>query len=450
MALTKELRHGVAVVTTDNDGVPVVDLAGDGGDIVALNAERLSHLYAPTQVLPFAAPVTAWDIGVRGKARLTLTDGTTLTASNLADGQVGVLIIKQDSMGGHVLDFDNVFRSTRGALPQIGTEPGDVSILSVLVDEGVVYVVDHQSGGSEGEALSLLASAGSFVLSGQEAGLRWDRVLVAEAGSFVLSGQSADLRYASGETLDAEAGEFVVSGQAAGLRWDRVLVAEAGSFVLSGQDAELTVGGEGGDAFTATDFAGYTNDETPADWTKRWTTQDWLKQSAGYVRANIGSNARSGLSWDEAGSQGDIEILAKLRTTNSGSNTAQMGVFCRGAGATGSETLYGLVLIRDSSGTNGIRCSRYSGGSVSTLQESVESGLWSTAWQWVRLRVIGDSVKAKIWPDGDEEPASWRIDVTDASPLSAGFAGLWGFRSGAHDWDWFGFSTDGSTVPEPE
>jgi hypothetical protein len=50
MTWKKEILDGVACVTdSDAPGVPVTDLAGDGGDIVALNASKLRDLWVLTQ-----------------------------------------------------------------------------------------------------------------------------------------------------------------------------------------------------------------------------------------------------------------------------------------------------------------------------------------------------------------------------------------------------------------
>lgn len=87
---------------------------------------------------------------------------------------------------------------------------------------------------------ALTAEAGSFVLTGQDAGLRHDYVLSAETGSFVLTGQDAGV--SRNVPLASEVGTFVLTGQDAGLRHDHVLTAEAGSFVLTGQDATLRPG----------------------------------------------------------------------------------------------------------------------------------------------------------------------------------------------------------------
>jgi hypothetical protein len=43
-----------------------------------------------------------------------------------------------------------------------------------------------------------------------------------------------------------------------------------------------------------------------------------------------------------------------------------------------------------------------------------------TGRQWVRLRVSGSTIQYKLWPDGQAEPSSWRVSVTDTSVTAAG------------------------------
>jgi hypothetical protein len=86
---------------------------------------------------------------------------------------------------------------------------------------------------------SLIASTGSFALSGQAAGLKVARRLVAEAGVFTLTGQAAGI--GKSYPLVAAAGAFVLTGQAATLRATRLLSAAPGSFTLTGVAAWLKI-----------------------------------------------------------------------------------------------------------------------------------------------------------------------------------------------------------------
>lgn len=94
---------------------------------------------------------------------------------------------------------------------------------------------NFETGGSVSYTLS--ASAGSFVLAGQDASLQKSSILTEDAGSFLEVGQSINL-YDS-RSIAAAAGSFLFAGQDATLRKSSLLIAAAGSFVEIGQDANL-------------------------------------------------------------------------------------------------------------------------------------------------------------------------------------------------------------------
>ena len=75
-------------------------------------------------------------------------------------------------------------------------------------------------------------------------------------------------------------------------------------------------------------------------------------------------------------------------------------------------------------------------------------------WYWVLADVDGSTIRHKVWPDGETEPASWQIDHTDAS-LTSGHAGfgnvhLLDSQSEHMDLAWMGVGTDGDAAPEPD
>jgi hypothetical protein len=61
--------------------------------------------------------------------------------------------------------------------------------------------------------------------------------LTADAGAYVLSGQTANLK--ADRILSVDAGAYSLAGQDVGLKAGRVLAADAGSYVLLGQNADL-------------------------------------------------------------------------------------------------------------------------------------------------------------------------------------------------------------------
>ena len=82
---------------------------------------------------------------------------------------------------------------------------------------------------------TLIASTGTFVLTGQAAALLAGRKLAAATGVFTLTGLAANL--VKGRHLVAAPGSFVLTGNAAGLLAGRRLVAGTGVYVLTGNAA---------------------------------------------------------------------------------------------------------------------------------------------------------------------------------------------------------------------
>ncbi len=69
------------------------------------------------------------------------------------------------------------------------------------------------------------------------------------------------------------------------------------------------------------------------------------------------------------------------------------------------------------------RLERYESGVRTVLDsEDVEQ---SSSQAVLRIKVEGDTIKAKHWGFGTNEPATWSLVATDTSPLPAGRAGVW-------------------------
>lgn len=87
---------------------------------------------------------------------------------------------------------------------------------------------------------TISADAGSFSLTGQDAGLTADRNFSADAGSFSYTGQDATLtKTTPPKEVNAEAGAFTYTGQDATLTPLKGVSADAGAFDYSGQLATL-------------------------------------------------------------------------------------------------------------------------------------------------------------------------------------------------------------------
>lgn len=199
----------------------------------------------------------------------------------------------------------------------------------------------------------------------------------------------------------------------------------------------------------------------PDGCTARWTTSSMTytenSPPPGYVRAAITGNTgnRRLLQLDEAPASADIEVYTKIRASRPPTvNTSVMGAATRASGAVGAENGYTAHLYTDPSLVNQFRLNRYSAGGVSTLG-AINFAWVINTWYRIRLRCIGSSIKAKIWLDGDAEPGTWDIDVTNSDVTAGGWNGMWTFLGGASggtenfDFDFFSYATNSGTAPEP-
>ena len=82
---------------------------------------------------------------------------------------------------------------------------------------------------------TIVAALGSYVLTGFDAGTRWDHEMTAALGQYVYTGFAATT--AQGIPILAELGSYVYTGFASNLRWDHLLDAALGSYVYTGFDA---------------------------------------------------------------------------------------------------------------------------------------------------------------------------------------------------------------------
>lgn len=110
----------------------------------------------------------------------------------------------------------------------------------VAADAGSYAVTGTAAGLSVGRVLDA-ASTTSFAVTGTDATFKWTRVLDAQSGAYAVGGTAASLLV--GYRLDAQSGSYVITGTDATLSvatpGATVLPADAGAFVISGTDATL-------------------------------------------------------------------------------------------------------------------------------------------------------------------------------------------------------------------
>jgi hypothetical protein len=196
----------------------------------------------------------------------------------------------------------------------------------------------------------------------------------------------------------------------------------------------------------------------PGDWTERWATGDAAPSivNSGPSGTIYGGQAlkidhsaadRYALSWNDIGSQGDVEILARVQYTGSAQD-GQLRSIIRGAGGDGTEFSYHC----DYGGGSSIwYVYKYNNGAATQIGSNISKPASAGTWYWTRFRVIGTSpaaIKFKVWETGTSEP-SWDLEQTD-SDLSSGWVGVGSYRGDTNFFDWIGIAVGGDTVPCPE
>lgn len=191
-----------------------------------------------------------------------------------------------------------------------------------------------------------------------------------------------------------------------------------------------------------TDFSEYDANDTPSnmgDWTVEINEEGGFQVvtdaayeggTAFHVEGRYGMHEF--VSWDgKNGSDVEVAVLIESQTENWDS----IFPVCRGKAGTLEESY----------------AARYFGGSLEILHITGNITVLNShdisisAPFWIRFRVNGSDLSAKIWEKGASEPDSWHVETTDSNE-SSGLTGLgsWGDKG---DYDVVGVGTGGDTAP---
>ena len=196
--------------------------------------------------------------------------------------------------------------------------------------------------------------------------------------------------------------------------------------------------------------------------TKRWVTTNETT-----VAANALTEATSGYTfeqdWSVAGrrlnsldavdsdiNRDDAEVMIRFRVTETLVDYP-VGIVVRGSGSAGSENGYILQFLEYGSQDMQILIAKYVSGTASTLVSTAGEVYYDFAtntWGYLRFRVNGSTLQAKMWNESSREPENWLISTTDTDITAAGWIGLWGFAANQNvDVDWISVGTDGDAAP---
>ncbi|HEQ98798.1 MAG TPA: hypothetical protein ENO22_05605 [candidate division Zixibacteria bacterium] len=214
----------------------------------------------------------------------------------------------------------------------------------------------------------------------------------------------------------------------------------------------------------STDFSdsGYSDGNPPPDWSETWDSGyfTWTIEAASgepVSGSSFGDMVLKGdasvigvahaLTWDDVGTPADVDLKGRVMPTYAGQRVT--GLVARAS--TDSNGKQGYFLALDVYG-NILSLRKIEDGLLYVLEdfdldtEDVvpRKKIEEDFWYWLRLYVSGTTLRAKVWRDGEDEPASWMIDTTDSAHAS-GAVGV--YASYDSYFDWFGVGTAGSAIP---
>ena len=157
-----------------------------------------------------------------------------------------------------------------------------------------------------------------------------------------------------------------------------------------------------------------------------WTSGKWThsgSQASMTVASNAANATHTGASYGRAlasasSEHSDVELTAKVHTTLNGA----VLLWVRGSTnwMTDEPLLtdgYWIELQHDLMRLLKTRDSNITWPPLVEIEPDFE---WET-WYRVKIRVVGNNIKARLWPDGGTEPSTWNIDYTDTdNPLTSG------------------------------
>jgi hypothetical protein len=181
--------------------------------------------------------------------------------------------------------------------------------------------------------------------------------------------------------------------------------------------------------FLKTDFSDYTTSSPPSDWTSRWgafsvntIVANSDDDAAGTKKLHIDGplDTRTLLSWDLADNILNPDILVKLETIGA-IQDRHFYLHVRASGATSNESSYHIA-IGDSL-ADGIAVRKFVNGTATTLQDA-DCVITSPISLFVRFKINGTSLKAKVWNTDQVEPGEWLLEATDSDITTGGWIGV--------------------------
>lgn len=194
-----------------------------------------------------------------------------------------------------------------------------------------------------------------------------------------------------------------------------------------------------------TDFSEYTVGEFPADWSAPWASAQFTTvENDGAPHLYIASGNLSRIyAWGDIGSSADAEALYLYKANSTNKMRAHLRV-------SGTDTAPYSYYVEGNAAN--LRLFKHVGSTSATQIASVSPGFSTVAdtLYWIRFRISGNQLYAKIWADGGSEPGSWVIngitdnDISGAGPIALG---TFSYASVQARFYRFGVGTGGDVAP---
>jgi hypothetical protein len=216
-----------------------------------------------------------------------------------------------------------------------------------------------------------------------------------------------------------------------------------------------------GDTLMWTDFSEYASGAPAAGWTQMWdpTAYFAVADEAGATGGKVlqwsatgQSRNRWALAYDGLGDRTDQSVYTefRVRSLGGGASAYYMGsAAVRVSGTASDERGYALFfVVVPSTGAKAVVLSTWSAGAYVQLGSYTYD--WQLdAWYAVRLEAVGTTIRARVWPRGTAEPATWQLSATD-SRYPAGRPGVSHHDNGTVQWDVWRAQVSSVLPPPPQ
>lgn len=196
----------------------------------------------------------------------------------------------------------------------------------------------------------------------------------------------------------------------------------------------------------AYDFTEQEPGQAPEGWREIWRPGSWTVAADPARLEHRITDATAGrqvLAPEElVDVSGDLELSAVFRVPQLGPST-RFQLWLRATGEPGSETGY----YADVQGNN-LRLNRLDNGTFVAGSSTNFGGLTPGAFYELLVERVGTTHRAKLWPYGTPEPASWMVTSSPGAPVASGAIGFGHFDTGANvDWVHLGVGLAGLPAP---